>query len=91
MIMLSPKMGRRNQQHPIINDPYNSNLNLNQSNTYRQQQYNRYAANEPQISVSQSNLTQRNDSQGFLASLGTLGRKKRQQEGEFFCLQTNAT
>lgn len=82
--MLSPKMGRRNQQQPIVNDPYNSNLNLNQSNTYRQQHYNRYnTANEPQISVSQSNLNQRNDSQGFLASLGTLGRKKRQQEGEF--------
>lgn len=81
--MLSPKLNRKNQQQQqqYINDPYNSNLNLNQSNTYRQQHYNRYTA-EPQISVSQANLNQKNDSQGFLASLGTLGRKKRQQEGK---------
>lgn len=84
--MLSPKFGRRNQQqlqHQQQNmvDPYNSNVTLN--NTYRQQQYtrvNQQQLNEPQISLSQANLNQKNESIGFLASLGTLGRKKKQQE-----------
>lgn len=87
--MLSPKFGRRNQQHQQSNvvDPYNSNVTLNNStlnNTYRQQQYGRIQQNEPQISLSQANLNQKGESTGFLASLGTLGRKKKQQEGELF-------
>lgn len=88
--MLSPKFGRRSQQVPI--DPYNSNLTLSQTsnntNTFRQQHINRNyqqqasgaAGNEPQISLSQANLNQKNESTGFLASLGTLGRKKKLQE-----------
>lgn len=88
--MLSPKFGRRNQQQAVV-DPYNSNLTLNNNATmnpnYRQQQQQQYTRtqmqqNEPQISLSQANLNQKNESQGFLASLGTLGRKKKQQEGE---------
>lgn len=61
---------------------------MNNSTLYRQQQqYSRsqlnQQANEPQISLSQANLNQKGESTGFLASLGTLGRKKKQQEGEF--------
>lgn len=45
---------------------------------YRQPPPPNYAPpNEPQISVSQANLNQRQESQGFLSSLGTLGRKKK--------------
>lgn len=52
---------------------------------YRQQQMSKsqMQQNEPQISLSQANLNQKNESQGFLASLGTLGRKKKQQEGKY--------
>lgn len=86
--MLSPKFGRRNQPQQNVADPYNSNLTLNNNSSinanYRQQQLSRsqMQQNEPQISLSQANLNQKNESQGFLASLGTLGRKKKQQEGE---------
>lgn len=81
--MLSPKFGRRNQQQQNVVDPYNSNLTLNTA-TYRQQQYVRpHHQNDPQISLSQANLNQKGESTGFLASLGTLGRKKKQQEGNF--------
>lgn len=90
--MLSPKFGRRNQsqqyQQQNVVDPYNTNTsNSTLNNTYRQQQYNRTQRNEPQISLSQANLNQKNESTGFLASLGTLGRKKKQQEGKF-CLRS---
>ena len=89
--MLSPNFGRRNQQQQQqVLDPYNSNLTLsntpNQTNTYRQQHMTRMNQqqapnpNEPQISLSQANLNQKNESTGFLASLGTLGRKKKVQE-----------
>lgn len=84
---MSPKYGRRNQQQQQQQnvDPYNSNLTLNnQSNTFGRQ-YSRsqlQQVNEPQISVSQANLNQKNESTGFLSSFGTLGRKKKQQEGK---------
>lgn len=82
--MLSPKFGKRSQQQQnVIADPYNSNMTLNNStanNTTYRQQYGRFKQNEPQISLSQANLNQKNESTGFLASLGTLGRKKKQQE-----------
>lgn len=89
--MLSPKFGRRNQQQQNVVDPYNSNLTLNNNSAmnqnFRQQQHtisrSQMQQNEPQISLSQANLNQKNESQGFLASLGTLGRKKKQQEGKF--------
>lgn len=92
--MLSPKFGRRNQQQNVpVSDPYNSNLTLNNSNTYgRQQQYSKtqlHQVTEPQISVSQANLNQKNESTGFLSSLGTLGRKKKQQEGKYNSLIFN--
>lgn len=87
--MLSPKPDRRGQ---AMVDPYNSNLTLN-NQQQQQQQYNdtlyrnqtyskvqHRRLDEPQISVSQANLNQKNESTGFLASLGTLGRKKKQQE-----------
>lgn len=95
--MLSPKFGRKNpqnlnqQQNPNV-DPYNSNLTLASSpnnphnTTYRPQQiytksqYKR--KEEPKISLSQANTNAKSESTGFLASLGTLGRKKKQQEGE---------
>lgn len=95
--MLSPKPHRQGQQQAIV-DPYNSNLTLDQQQQqqtlvnkpnafYRTQQYNKVQhrhLNEPQISVSQANLNQKNESNSFLASLGTLGRKKKQQqEGKF--------
>lgn len=87
-------------------DPYNSTMTLNTSttNTYRpqnQQQYNttsrftssqsqqlRRNKDEPQISVSQANLNQKNESGGFF---GTLGRKKKAQEGELNAQQPNAS
>lgn len=91
--MLSPKFGRKGQQ-PYQNDPYNSNLaqdnssNMNNPDTYSRQQHlsrTQYRrTEEPQISVSRANLNQHSESSGFLASLGTLGRKKKQQEGELF-------
>jgi parvin len=74
----------------------NYNTSTLQSATYRRNDYGRYQPqphlqqtlphhkqpNEPQISVSQSNLyqQQKNESTGFLASLGTLGRRKKQQQ-----------
>lgn len=85
--MLSPKFGRRSQQQQQnVVDPYNSTMTLN-SATYRQQQYVRppHHQNDPQISLSQANLNQKGESTGFLASLGTLGRKKKQQEGNYDC------
>lgn len=89
--MLSPKFGRRNQtqqyQQQNVVDPYNTNTSVNTNstlnNTYRQQHLSRGQRNEPQISLSQANFNQKNESTGFLASLGTLGRKKKQQEGEW--------
>lgn len=75
-----------------LNNNYNSST-LN--TTYRRNEYGRFQAqpppqlqphhrqpNEPQISVSQANLyqQQKNESTGFLASLGTLGRRKQQQQ-----------
>lgn len=98
--MLSPKFDRKNNR-TIPNDPYNSNMTLNNnynsstlnSTTYRRNEFGRFQAqpaqplphhrqpNEPQISVSQANLyQQKNESTGFLASLGTLGRRKKQQQ-----------
>lgn len=90
--MLSPKFGRRNRQQELQQaDPYNSNTAW--SNTIstaqrrefgrqlQQQQQPHHYPNEPQISVSQANLhSQKAESQGFLASLGTLGRRKKQQQ-----------
>lgn len=76
-----------NSNLTLNNSTHNQQLQQlphNQPNAYyRNQQYSKVHhrhLNEPQISVSQANLNQKNESTGFLASLGTLGRKKKQQQ-----------
>lgn len=94
--MLSPKFGRRNQSRqsnqsirdspatPTSSPQQFNNINQYQYNSkdFQRQQQQNLPHHGPQVSLSHSRLDMnKQESGGFLDYIGTLGRKKKQREG----------